>query len=595
MESLKAKPGFLLCCALIIIAVAVGGGSISYGNSTVETDQRTTEGGVKLNSKTFMGNTGYFDDLKAPAQQCESPSQYCANGSCCCGNRAPNDIVRCDAHNNLTVLSCYCVTFNGTIEFGNCVYNVNSEDPYHPLPRNLTRLNDYVCGEKFNRKGTLCGECKDGYSPRAYSFDMDCIRCPHGKANWWKFLLIAFVPLTVFCLTILFLRINVTSSHLFGFVMYSQAAYAPAFLRLYILSTSHSVPVQYAIRVVGVMYGFWNLDFFRSLRLEICLETDTIQMLALDLVVGVYPQVLVIMTYVLIYLHDRNCAPITVLWKPFGKIFSLFSSNWDIRTSLIDAFATFFLLSNYKLLSASCDLLIPVKVYQLMPSGSFSYSWRVFYDATLPYLGTRHLPYAILALSVLALFVVLPVLLLLLYPFKLFQRFLNLFPFRWYILHTFVDSFQGCYKDGTEPGTYDCRWFPSFYFMIRFAAVLIGVFTLNGVFFPLATILLTLVLIFVVQLEPLKTNMNHASIVNIVSLLFLALFYASLTGIMVCDSKASTAYILKIMYGFVVFITVSPLVYISVLSLFWINRHKRFGLEFLRRLRYSRQGYQALE
>ena len=31
---------------------------------------------------------------------------------------------------------------------------------------------------------------------------------------------------------------------------------------------------------------------------------------------------------------------------------------------------------------------------------------------------------------------------LMLYPFKLFQKMLNALPIRWYILHTFVDSLQ---------------------------------------------------------------------------------------------------------------------------------------------------------
>ena len=83
----------------------------------------------------------------------------------------------------------------------------------------------------------------------------------------------------------------------------------------------------------------------------------------------------------------------------------------------------------------------------------------------MPYLGRSHLPYAIAAILVVVLFVLTPGILLLLYPLRLFQRFLNLFPIRWHILHTFVDSYQGCYKDGTEPGTRDCRGFASLLFL----------------------------------------------------------------------------------------------------------------------------------
>ena len=535
---------------------------------------------------------------------CESPWQYCDNGSCRCGNQAPNGIIECDVDQNLTVLSCYCLTFDekyGITELGSCVYNcgnphdvINEEDQYHSLPNNSSELNEYMCGEKFNRKGTLCGKCKEGYYSRAYSFEMDCIQCPHGRANWWKFLLIAFVPLTVFCLIVLFLKINVTSSHFHGFVMYSQAVYCPALVRLYFLVVSGSPPLKLAVRCVATMYGFWNLDFFRSLPLGICLSTDTMQTLALDLVVGVYPQLMVILSYVLIRLYNK-CTPLVILWSPFDKLFSFFQRNWNIRTSLIDAFATFFVLSNFKLFCTSCDLLTPVKVYHLNSFGSMNYSWRVFYDSTMPYFGARHLPYVILALLVLVPFVLLPLLVLTLYPFALFQRFLNLFPFRWYVLHTFVDSFLGCYKDGTEPDTRDCRLFVSIMFSIRYFIMLIGVLTLNAAFFPLATIVITLLLMLLVLFEPFKPNLNHTSIINTISILFLALFYGSLTGIIEGDAKASSLFIPKIMYGLTVIVTILPLFYMSVLSLLWMYTHKRFGIELFRRFCIWRQGYRALE
>ena len=34
-----------------------------------------------------------------------------------------------------------------------------------------------------------------------------------------------------------------------------------------------------------------------------------------------------------------------------------------------------------------------------------------------------------------------------------------------YALHTFVDAFQGHYKDSTESGTCDCQWFAGIYFL----------------------------------------------------------------------------------------------------------------------------------
>ena len=521
-------------------------------------------------------------------KRCEAPWQYCDSGECRCGNQTLHDSIRCDTRKNLTVLTSYCVTFNeeeGMTELGNCIYNHRFKgDDYYELPLNLSELNEYVCGEVFNRKGTLCGKCKDGYSPRAYSLDIDCIECPHSRVNWWKYLLIAFGPLTVFCLLIFLFNINVTSSHLLGFVVYCQSAYFPALVRVYLLNSKYSVML---LRILSVLYGFWNLDFFRALRLDICLGTDTLQTLALDVIVGVYPLALVILCSFLIHLHDRNCSLLVACWKPLGRVFRLFRRNWNIKTSLIDAFSTFFLLSNAKLLEVSFDLLVPVRVYQLMPSGNLNSTWRVYYDATIPYFGARHLPYAILALLVLVLFVVLPTLLLILYPFTLFQRFLNLFPFRWYILHTFVDSFQGCFKDGTEPGTRDCRWFASFFFILRLCSAVIGILTLNVSYFLFTAIILTLLFMVLVLVEPFKANAHHAAISYTVSTFLLALFSTGSTGVFI-ESIILFRYLV---YASIALIILLPIIYIAVMTLLWAYNHR---LILLRCLCPWRQGYQAL-
>ena len=151
-----------------------------------------------------------------------------------------------------------------------------------------------------------------------------------------------------------------------------------------------------------------------------------------------------------------------IMWKPFRMLFGLFWENWDLRTSLIDAFNCDSIPS-YQC-QVSFDLLTSIIVYQRNTTGNWTHSIRLFYDTTVPYFGSRHLPYAIIAILV----AILPVLLLVLYPFRCFQKLLNLFPFRWYILHTFVEAFYGSYKDGTQPGTCDCRWFASLFILSRF-------------------------------------------------------------------------------------------------------------------------------
>ena len=273
------------------------------------------------------------------------------------------------------------------------------------------------------------------------------------------------------------------------------------------------------------------------------------------------------------------------MWKPFLTFFSLFRRNWEIRTSVIDAYATFFLLSNVKILSVSFDLLVPVKVYQLSSFNGLNYTWRLYYDATIPYFGKTHLPYAILAIVTLFVFVLTPVVLLLLYPFRWFQKLLNLFPFRWYILHTFMDSFHGCYKNGTEPGTLDCRWFASLFYILRILLFLIGLFTLNTMFFIFGSMCLVLFAILMLNIRPFKTDFSHYTEINVIFILLLTSWSLTATGINIQKHERILFYVLGTIFG------VLPLLYISVIVLYWIFSCRKSGFELIRRVYSRRQGY----
>jgi len=256
-----------------------------------------------------------------------------------------------------------------------------------------------------------------------------------------------------------------------------------------------------------------------------------------------------------------------MIWRPVAATLSCVRSNCNIRTSLIDAFATFFLLYNVKFLSLSADMLFPVKVYTFNSTICYSHSYKLFYDASLEYFGEQHLPYAIFALTILTIFVLIPTLLLLLYPFAWFQKLLNLFPFRWYILHTFMDSFQGCYKDGTQPGTTDCRWFASVFFIVRLLAFIIGAFLPNIMFFVLSSMLLVIFTGLLIIVRPFKTEFGNHTDINAVFVLLLALFFTSCAG---TEREQTAVYyiILSSLIGLL------PLIYISIIISYWIYKQK---------------------
>ena len=200
------------------------------------------------------------------------------------------------------------------------------------------------------------------------------------------------------------------------------------------------------------------MDFFRVSCKPFCLQSDTstLQVLALDYIIAVYPLVLIVLVYVLVKLYYQNCTLLVLVWKPFQTCTKWFNQQWNIQTSLVDAFATFLLLSYLKFLSVSFTLLFPALALDM--KGSLHTPTYLYYASTTEYLGDEHLPYVLLAIASLVMFTVLPLVLLCLYPCRSFQRLLNHYNLSFQALHIFMDTFQGSYKNGTN-GTKDYRYF----------------------------------------------------------------------------------------------------------------------------------------
>ncbi len=220
------------------------------------------------------------------------------------------------------VKACACVTFSestNSIQVGHCIYgcskHLNSKRNNLPvgfnyIGTNISDWNNASCGY-FGRRGTLCGACSNGSYPPAYSIDMKCVECSNGSKNIWIYLLQAFLPLTLFYFALLLLQINVVSSTIFGFVLYSQIFSTPMLFRALAVNRHNKHNIGYIFRAVGSLYGIWNLDFIRNSG--ICLKTDTLTTLSLDFVIAIYPLFLITLIYFLIILYDRSTTPLTAL------------------------------------------------------------------------------------------------------------------------------------------------------------------------------------------------------------------------------------------------------------------------------------------
>ena len=85
------------------------------------------------------------------------------------------------------------------------------------------------------------------------------------------------------------------------------------------------------------------------------------------------------------------------------------SQKWSPSESLVHTFVAFLLLSYSKTLFVSFSLL-QNNGYTQDSSGEKVGPLMVYYNATVPYFSTEHLPFALLAIFISATFIVLPVL-----------------------------------------------------------------------------------------------------------------------------------------------------------------------------------------
>ena len=362
---------------------------------------------------------------------------------------------------------------------GSCPYSswIPHINYYTLVPHNTSQLEE-MC-KNMKRKGQFCGQCIDNYSLPVYSYDLQCVHCPTGTNNWGKYLATSLLPTTVFFLLALTFRFRATSPQLNGYIIICQITTSPYLMRKYAKTSHDYYATKYRSRVLSGVYfslmNVWNLDFFRLLYSPFCLHphASILQILCLDYVIAAYPLALIIITYTLVTFHYKGCTLVVWFGRPFRWCFAHFRRQWNIRNSLLDAFSTFLLLSYVKFLSVSFDILLPT--FPLNDCGEYQHP-VMYYDGTIEFFGRQHLPYAILALTMLSVFTVIPILLLCLYPCPHFQLFLNKCHLNYQALRALMDIIQGYFKNGTE-GNMDCRYFASVYLMLRVAAYLTLTFT----------------------------------------------------------------------------------------------------------------------
>ncbi len=127
--------------------------SLFYSISLSQANQQFSESTIQTNASCLV-------DTDCPIWA------ECDKTKCVCKvNLQHLRTLLCGENLQLSILRCHCVTYdNKTKEIfeGKCIENCEngySKSEYLPLPKDVSQLNQFMCEERWNRTGRLCGRC----------------------------------------------------------------------------------------------------------------------------------------------------------------------------------------------------------------------------------------------------------------------------------------------------------------------------------------------------------------------------------------------------------------------------------------------------
>ncbi len=422
----------------------------------------------------------------AASHSCPTWFKELEPGNCVCEVQLSR--LNCDPlSKNVSIFSGFCLTISddGTEIFGDCPYNANAPLlTFFTLPQNVSQLNEVMCGP-LNRTGVLCSQCKPGLGPAVFSYYRECKECLDYPYGWILFFVRLFVSLTLFCIVVIAFRINVASPYCNGLLIAVQLLNNIVSNNPFIAGQASSY--SFSSFVID-LYGFLSLDFFNNLIPSFCIseEISMPAILALEYLVALYPILFTAAVYSVIVAHDSGCRVLVVCWRPFHKCFvKVVWRPWGLKGSVINAFSTFILLSYCKFCTISLRLSQRIPMHYVF-GDTRNIRDVLYFDANYDTHSIEYKHYQALALFV-GVMITLPAFFLLFYQFRTVQRCLHCCRIRCTLLHEMANILQGCFKNGTTPGTRDYRWFAGLYFLLR----LLIIFFINQQYHLLVYLLLS--------------------------------------------------------------------------------------------------------
>jgi hypothetical protein len=452
---------------------------------------------------------------------------------------------------------------------------------YIELPDNVTDLNEYMCGP-LNRKGLVCSECIDGFGPSLTSIGFQCTDCTNAWYGIPLFLLLEFVPITVFYLIILSFRINLTTAPMTSFVLYCQLAvytFTNADPESRTIMQQSSIVGYHILTYLSSFFGVLNLDFFRHVMPPFCISENLkiVHVAILSYISAFYPLVLIGVTYLCIKLYSSDYEPVLWLRGKIQKYLNKSQIKPDTKHTIVDVFASFLLLSYTKLMLMFAAFLGFARIVN--SDGSMSRT-SLDIDPSVSYFSGEHVPFLLLAIFVLIGPVLMSALLLTLYPIKTLRSLILKCRFGGHskaALNIFVEKYHSCYRDGLDGGR-DMRSFAGLYFLVRAVGVVITVifppFAYGETTWLFEAILFGGSSLLIVAVRPYKrTYMNiiDALVLFNISLLssLLSLFYTS------ARAPGSTPFSPGLVLWMIAFIACWPIIGFVIVFLVFMHRSKR--------------------
>ena len=405
-----------------------------------------------------------------------------SSGYCACSERLSWGI-KCDQRKQMSF-----------VWPGNCVFYDNNKDAmfagrcpfvfsdsvlktgFFPLPANVSELNSVVCGYLSREvKGPLCGRCTNNTGPSIYSIGIQCVPC--SPVNILYYLLLQYLPSTLIFLIVIVFRPTITSAPMVNYVLFCNCIVF--YSRI---GTLMSLPLdnnsRYFTKLTITLSAIWSFDamFFLSPPLCVSEYMEEVYLPLLQFVAFIYPFLLLLLTYGLIKAHTKNYKVFIFMWKKISRLYVVCYRAWDPRSSMIQAFASLFFLSYARL----NYLVLGTFIWSKYTNDKSSTRRILLYsDPNTAYLSIKHVIMMIFSVAMAVFFFLPPLLILVVYPTSLYRKISHWISPKWKLrIKTYVEIFQGSFKDGTD-GMRDYRCLSGWFilFMGVFPLLLFGVVT----------------------------------------------------------------------------------------------------------------------